>query len=126
MRISLNLFTQIFCKFVEINILNDFKCIEGKCRRRRKTEQSAGQMQRQVAHDLGVSHIDVQQLLEKFLQTSPVIRRPQSGCPMSTSHHEDRQIAVLARRRRFESAVVLNRGFENASGVRIQAKKTSE
>lgn len=82
----------------------------------------AGQTQRQVAYEHNVSQSVIQRLWEKFLQTGAVTRRPQSGRPRSTSEREDRTIVVMAKRQRFESAVALNRDFENASGVHISAQ----
>ena len=82
----------------------------------------AGQTQREVAHEHGVSQSVIQRLWQKYLDTGAVTRRRQSGCPRSTSAREDRAIVVMAKHHWFDSAVTLNREFQNASGVRISVQ----
>ena len=82
----------------------------------------AGQTQREVAHEHGVSQSVIQRLWQNYLDTGAVARRRQSGHPRSTSAKEDRAIVVMAKRHRLDSAVTLNREFQNASGVRISVQ----
>ena len=57
-----------------------------------------------------------------YQQTNSVQRRPKSGRSKSTTVHQDRQIALLAKRNWMSSAVTLNRDLRAASGVRISTQ----
>ena len=76
----------------------------------------------QTQNEHGVSQSVIQRLWQKYLDTGAVARRRQSGRRRSTSAREDRAIVVMAKRHRFDSAVTLNREFQNASGVRISVQ----
>ena len=81
-----------------------------------------GLSQRQVGAQFNVSHIVIGRLWTRYQQTNSVQRRPKSGRPKSTTAHQDRQTALLAKRNRMSSAVTLNREFPAASGVRISTQ----
>ena len=76
-----------------------------------------GLSQRQVGAQFNVSHTVIGRLWTRYQQTNSVQRRPKSGRPKSTTAHQDRRIALLAKRNRMSSAVTLNREFRAASGV---------
>ena len=82
----------------------------------------AGGSQRQVAAEHGVGQSVIQRLWQKFLDTGSAARRPQSGRPRSTSASNDRELVIMAKRQRFQSAVALNREFQNVNSVRISAQ----
>lgn len=79
----------------------------------------AGQVQRAVAGHFNVSQSVISRLWNRFLATGNVAERPRSGRPRSTSARQDRYLATMARRQRFESAVSLNNDFRLATGVQV-------
>ena len=81
-----------------------------------------GLSQRQVGAQFNVSHTVIGRLWTRYQQTNSVQRRQKSGRPKSTTAHEDRQTALLAKRNRMSSAATLNREFRAASGVRISTQ----
>ena len=81
-----------------------------------------GETQRHVAYLQNVSQSVIQRLWQKYLDTGTVARRPQNGRPKSTSAREDHTMALMAKRRRFDSAVTLNRDFGRTTGVNISAQ----
>jgi transposase len=81
-----------------------------------------GLSQRQVGAQFNVSHTVIGRLWTRYQQTNSVQRRPKSGRPKSTTAHQDRRIAFLAKRNRMSSDVTLNREFCAASGVRISTQ----
>ena len=68
-----------------------------------------GLSQRQVGAQFNVSHTVIGRLWTRYQQTNSVQRRPKSGRPKSMTAHQDRRIALLAKRYRMSSAVTLNR-----------------
>ena len=81
-----------------------------------------GETQRHVAYLQNVSQSVIQRLWQKYLDIGTAARRPQNGHPKSTSAQEDRTMALIAKRRRFDSAVTLNRDFGRTIGVNISAQ----
>jgi transposase len=78
--------------------------------------------QRQVGAQFHVGHTVIGRLWTCYQQTNSVQRRPKSGRPNSTTGHQDRRIALLAKRNRMSSAVTMNREFRAASRVRISTQ----
>jgi transposase len=81
-----------------------------------------GPSQRQVGAQLNVSHTVIERLWTRYQQANSVQRRPKGGRPKSTTAHQDRQTALLAKRNRMSLAATLNREFCAASGVRISTQ----
>lgn len=79
----------------------------------------AGRPQRYVAAQLNVRQSVIGRLWQLYQETGDVQRRPGQGRPRKTTAAQDRQLTLLAKRGRFDSAKTLNRDFERASGVRI-------
>ena len=82
----------------------------------------SGVVQRTVAAHFNVSQSVISRLWNSFHQTGVVAERPRSGRPRSTTARQDRYLANMSKRQRFQSAVKLNRDFETATGVRVTAQ----
>lgn len=82
----------------------------------------AGQSQRQVAQAMNVSQSVIQRLWAKYLETGSVSRRPGSGRLRATSAQNDRAMVLMAKRRRFDSAVTLNRDFARVTNVTVSVQ----
>jgi hypothetical protein len=104
-------------KFVYICHLWTFKYFKMPMRRHMTVEEASramgflqtGLSQRQVGAQFNVSHTVIGRLWTRYQQTHSVHRRPKSGRSKSTTAHQDRQTALLAKRNRMSSAVMLNR-----------------
>ena len=81
----------------------------------------SGVVQRTVAAHFNVSQSVISQLWNRVHQTGDVAARPRSGRPRSTIARQDRYLANMSKRERFQSAVKLNRDFETATGVSVTA-----
>jgi len=79
----------------------------------------AGQTQRNVAFQFGVSQSVISRVWTRFQGTGTVNERPRSGRPRATTQRQDRYIALLARRQRFQAAPRLANQFNVATGLRI-------
>ena len=82
----------------------------------------AGQTQRQVATEFNVNQSVISRLWQLYLDTGDVQRRPGQGHLRVTTNAQDRRLTLMARRRRFNSAVTLGRDFEQTYGHRISAQ----
>ena len=82
----------------------------------------AGQTQRQVATEFNVNQSVIGRLWHLYLDTGDVQRRPSQGRLRVTTDAQDRRLSLMARRRRFDSAVTLGRDFEQTYGYRIAAQ----
>ena len=80
----------------------------------------SGVVQRTVAAHFNVSQNVISRLWNRFHQTGVVAEGPRSGRPRSTTACQDRYLANMSKRQRFQSAVKLNR--ETATGVRVTAQ----
>jgi hypothetical protein len=82
----------------------------------------AGQSQRQVAQANSTNQSVIQRLWTRYLDTGSAFRRTGSGHLRATSARNDRAMVVMAKWRRFDSAVSLNRDFARASNVIISVQ----
>jgi len=82
----------------------------------------AGQTQRHVAAEFNVSQSVIGRLWQLYLDTGDVLRRPGQGRSRVTTDAQDRRLSLMARRRRFDSAVTLNRDFELTYNYRISVQ----
>ncbi len=82
----------------------------------------AGESQRQVARAHNVSQSVIQRLWARYQETGSAVRRPGSGRLRATSARNDRAMVVMAKRRRFDSAVTLNRDFSRVTNVNVSVQ----
>ena len=82
----------------------------------------AGQTQRHVAAEFNVSQSVIGRLWQLYLDTGDVQRRQGQGRLRVTTEAQDRRLCLMVRRRRFDSAVTLNRDFEQTYGYRISVQ----
>ena len=82
----------------------------------------AGQNQSQVATEFNVNQSVISRLWQLYLDTGDVQRRPDQARLGVTTDAQDRRLSLMARRRRFDSAVMLGRDFEQTYGYRISAQ----
>ena len=73
----------------------------------------AGRTQRQVAKELNVNQSVIGRLWQLYLDTGDVQRRPGQGRLRVTTDAQDGHLSLMARRRRFDSAVTLHKGILN-------------
>ena len=78
--------------------------------------------QRQVATNFNVNQGVIGRLWQLYLDTGNVQRRPGQGRLRATNDAQDRRLSLMARRRRFNSAVTLGGYFKQTYGYRISAK----
>ena len=75
----------------------------------------SGVVQRTAAAHFNVSQSVISRLWNRFHQTGVVAERPRSDLLRSTTARQDRYLANMSKRQRFQSAVKLNRDFENSN-----------
>lgn len=81
-----------------------------------------GSSQRQVAAAFGVSHSVVSRVVQRHWETGSYRRRPGGGRPRSTDGRDDRHLRLLVNRNPFQSARRLQRGFQDATGIRLSTQ----
>ena len=82
----------------------------------------AGQTQRKVATEFNVNQSVIRRLWQLYLDTGDVQRRPGQGRLRVITDARDRRLSLMARRRRFDSAVMLGRDFELTFGYMISTQ----
>ena len=82
----------------------------------------AGQVQRAVAGQFNVSQGVISRFWNGFQHTGNIAERPRSGRQRKTTMRQDRYLSNMAKRQRFQSAVILNSDFRTATGVRVSSQ----
>lgn len=81
-----------------------------------------GKTQRHVSERFHVSQSVISRLWNRYLQAGNCQRRQKSRRSRCTTVREDRYLAIVAKRQRFQSAVKLNAEFQRATGSRISTQ----
>ena len=78
-----------------------------------------GESQRSVAIRIGVSQRAIRNVWERYQETGSVARGPGTGRTRATTSHEDRYIALNARRERAVTARALQTQLRQSTGTQV-------